>query len=263
MVHLSEDGGLLGQRCFGNAANNDVYRGVKKLSDNHYLIAGTGVSRQANPDQPEAPTEGEIWCGWESTSKDIWFFEIVDCEYFQPEVPTNIEGEDSVCTLNTTESTYTTQIVNPQYEDAEWQILPTEAGEITNLQDSAIIQWNPGFEGEVELSVRSMSNCGESEYTEPKIIEVRSCVGIGEVQQKQLKTYPNPAISQITFELPLISKESFLSIKDIYGKTIIELPIARVQSQIIWDCNNISKGVYFYQTEINGEVYRGKIIINK
>lgn len=346
MVHLSADGEITGQRCFGNTGNDMVYRGIIKKSDDHYLLAGTAWSL---PDD----TIGDVNGGYESTSKDIWFFEIVDCEYFQPEVPDTVVGEDTICTHNTNQSTYFSQIINPQYEEAEWQILPVEAGELSNLQDSAIIQWNAGYEGQAELSVRSISNCGESaytepliitinlqpetpanvvgqdtictvnttsttyftqiynphneeaqwqmlpivageltnlqdsaiiqwnssfegqvelsvrsisyceesDYTEPKIIEVRSCVGIGEIHQKELKIYPNPAKTQITFKLPSITKEGILQIKDIYGKNIIELPLIKGQSLLIWNCSTVSSGVYFYQTEIGELVFRGKIVV--
>jgi len=179
-----------------------------------------------------------------------------------PEIPTPIMGIDSVCTINTTQTIYTTQLSEPENEEANWQLLPPEAGELTNLQDTVIIQWYTDFEGQVSLSVKSTNACGESEYTEPKIIEVRSCVGIKEIQQKELKTYPNPASSQITFELPIIIKESIIYIKDIYGKSIAQILLAKAQSKTQWDCSAVSQGVYFYQTEINGEVYRGKIVVN-
>jgi len=123
------------------------------------------------------------------------------------------------------------------------------------------VLWNTGLEGQVELSVRSTNSCGESDYSEPKIIEVRSCVGIGEIYQRELKTYPNPAKTHITFELPIIKRESKLYIKDIFGKTISEIPIFSGQSQIKWNCSNISSGVYFYQTEIDSINYSGKILI--
>jgi hypothetical protein len=88
-------------------------------------------------------------------------------------------------------------------------------------------------------------------------------IGTPELSNIQsLKLYPNPSSSHITFELPLISKESKLQIKDFYGKTIAELPLIQNQTQLVWDCSSVSNGVYFYQTEINGEVYRGKIVVN-
>ncbi len=79
-----------------------------------------------------------------------------------------------------------------------------------------------------------------------------------------LKTYPNPAFRpvQITFELPAISKESSLKIKDIFGNLVAELPLLIGQSQLQWKCSHVAGGVYFYHSKIGGEVYRGKLVIN-
>ncbi len=78
---------------------------------------------------------------------------------------------------------------------------------------------------------------------------------------KLLNFYPNPANTQITFDLPSITKESLLHIIDPFGKTIDEFHLKTGQSQLKWNCNNISSGVYFYQTEIDGINYSGKILI--
>jgi hypothetical protein len=82
----------------------------------------------------------------------------------------------------------------------------------------------------------------------------------------QLSVFPNPFIktsqTNITFELPIISKESILQIRDIFGKTIEELAIAKGQSQLIWDCSTVSSGVYFYHCEIEERIYRGKLVVN-
>jgi hypothetical protein len=67
------------------------------------------------------------------------------------------------------------------------------------------------------------------------------------------KSIPNPAKTQITFELPNVSKLSSLQIKDIFGNTIEELAIAKGQTQLIWDCSRVSSGVYFYHSEM-GEI---------
>lgn len=79
---------------------------------------------------------------------------------------------------------------------------------------------------------------------------------------KGLRVYPNPANTQITFKLPLITVESKLLIKDVFGNSMAELPLFKGQTQLIWNCNPIASGVYMYQTNINGEVYRGKIVVN-
>jgi hypothetical protein len=49
---------------------------------------------------------------------------------------------------------------------------------------------------------------------------------------------------------------------DLSGKYIAEIPITTGQKHISWNCGHLANGVYFYQTQINGEVYRGKIVVN-
>lgn len=98
---------------------------------------------------------------------------------------------------------------------------------------------------------------GTEEWGEEQLI-----IGTPELSNiKSLKIYPNPSSSHITFELPLISIESKLQIKDIYGKLVGELHLIKGQTQMVWNCSNLASGVYFYQTEIGGVVYRGKIVI--
>lgn len=88
-------------------------------------------------------------------------------------------------------------------------------------------------------------------------------VGINSLsnQINQFKSFPNPAKTPITFELPEIQKDRLLQFKDIFGKLITELHLKQGQSLLIWDCSGVPSGVYFYQTEIGGVVYRGKIVV--
>ena len=82
------------------------------------------------------------------------------------------------------------------------------------------------------------------------------------VDKSRINTYPNPANTQVTFQLPTNHRSSSFQIIDIYGKTIAELPYKNNQPNLVWDCKDISSGVYFYQTEIEGINYSGKIIID-
>jgi len=87
-------------------------------------------------------------------------------------------------------------------------------------------------------------------------------LGISELDDKSLNCYPNPATQIITFELPEVIKSTSLLIKDITGSTIETITINSKQDKLVWNCSKVSKGVYFYQTQINEEVYRGKIVVN-
>lgn len=85
---------------------------------------------------------------------------------------------------------------------------------------------------------------------------------IKKVSNSSLKIYPNPAKNSITFELPLITQETNITLKDVFGKTIMDLPLYKGQTKLIWDCSMFPNGIYFYQTEIGHQQYNGKIIIN-
>ncbi len=84
---------------------------------------------------------------------------------------------------------------------------------------------------------------------------------IPENLSKPLHVYPNPATSKITFDLPVITKKSFLIIKDICGKTITEIPLEKGQKQLIWDCSHIISGMYFFQIKVDELKYSGKVLI--
>ncbi len=169
-------------------------------------------------------------------------------------------GPDSVCTVINSQSVFTTELVNQQ--SLQWHLSPETAGEINNQQDTAIISWNLNFEGTATLKTALVNICDAAEYSPTKEIHVKTCVGVGEIQAKELKIYPNPANNQITFELPVIKKESTLQIKDIFGNTVAELPLLKGQSQLQWNCSPVASGVYFYHTKIGLAVYRGKLVIN-
>jgi len=253
-VVLDSLGNIQHQRCIGNTGDQ-MPGGVLKLSEGHFVITASASRGDGGED---------LICDFHFpySNDDIWFFDLLDCYQNPPTIPSQAIGQDTICTINTTISIYTTQIANPQYEEAEWQI-PIEAGELSSKQDSAIIHWNTDFEGQVQLNVRSTSSCGESEYSESKIIQVYSCTGIGEQSYHSLVTYPNPAKEFMVFQLPENHTSGHLSISNIYGKTIARLNFQNQESQIKWVFANIPSGVYFYQTEIEGRYYKGKIIIQK
>ncbi|NPD86827.1 T9SS type A sorting domain-containing protein [Lentimicrobium sp. L6] len=98
---------------------------------------------------------------------------------------------------------------------------------------------------------------GEEEWGEEHTI-----VGLDEmIKENKLTIYPNPAKNYITFQLPLNTIESIIYITNIYGISIAEHHIYKGQTQIIWECSNVAKGVYFYHTEIEATNYSGKILI--
>jgi hypothetical protein len=253
-VEIDSLGEILHQRCYG-AWGDQKPGGILKISEGDFIISAT-ASRGNDP--------FDITCDmhYPYTSKDIWLFELRDCELYPPQIPTTPYGADTVFLDQNDWNIYSTIIANPIYEQVEWLIEPSEAGDIIKQEDTIKVYWRKEFEGQANLSVRSTSNCGESDYCESKVIQVYKYTGIDENSYNKLKTYPNPAKEFVNFQLPPNTKNSTLIITDIYGKNIKELSIIG-QAQLQWDCQNTASGVYFYHTEISGIIYRGRIVINK
>ena len=179
---------------------------------------------------------------------------------YPPLIIADITGPDSLCSASNTQTIFTTTL-EVESQEINWYLHPETAGTIQNQQDTAIITWNPTYEGQVSLKTGILNKCDIEEFSNEKEVLVRTCLGVGQEQTKQLILYPNPATNQITFELPNINKQSQIQIKDIYGKVITTLNIELNQSKLIWECSGFASGVYFYKTEISGEVYLGKFLL--
>lgn len=76
-----------------------------------------------------------------------------------------------------------------------------------------------------------------------------------------LNCYPNPAKTQITFELPVSIREGRIQIRDVFGNTIIELPVLKGLTELQWNCSQLSSGVYFYYYKMNDIQHSGKFVI--
>lgn len=243
MLEIDENGELLYQKPFIELENLGSLD-ILQVSDYKYVIATTKITHGCHHTYP-------------NVNDDIYVFEIQDMDEFIPSQPI---GADEVCVEGNAETIYTANLVVDTME-TQWQLIPEEAGTLIQLHDTALVQWNSNYSDTAWLQVRAVNEYGESSYSEFKQILLKDCTGFGEIQQKQLKTYPNPAQTFITFDLPVITSESKLQIKNIFGITVKEVSLLREQTQFVWDCSQILAGVYFYHTEIDGTNYSGKILI--
>ncbi|OYT15418.1 MAG: hypothetical protein B7C24_13120, partial [Bacteroidetes bacterium 4572_77] len=85
--------------------------------------------------------------------------------------------------------------------------------------------------------------------------------GVNSLSYASLKTYPNPANNQLFIDLPEHHNKVEIEIIDVFGHAIKKINALAQQTQVLWDCSKTATGVYFYQSEINGVVYRGKIVV--
>jgi Secretion system C-terminal sorting domain/PKD-like domain len=235
------------QHCFGSIKSERflVNHTVAKISDYNYVLAPLtgGVN-------------GDVNCESVSTHDHSWVFEIKDCALYQPQMPMQPTGQDTLCYTLDSASVYA---INPASGawGYTWQLQPEEAGTLTVDTLKAFVKWNQVYEGQANISVQSYNDCGESAWSPTKSTWVYNCVGLEEFNHSglALKVYPNPAKNKVVFELNNFTptSEASISIRDITGRTIAQIPIK--QSRTSWSCEGLEAGVYFYSLQIgNGNI---------
>ncbi len=79
-------------------------------------------------------------------------------------------GETNLCQNAGTSSYSINEIANAI--SYIWNLSPQNSGSITNNGTSAVINWNPEFFGNAQLSVKAVNNCGEGEASQVLEIQV-------------------------------------------------------------------------------------------
>ena len=75
----------------------------------------------------------------------------------------------------------------------------------------------------------------------------------------QLRVYPNPASTQVTFDLPELSNPALLSVFDVRGNL---LWVKDFRSTTVWNTEEVSAGLYFYTLTSDGfEIQSGKVVV--
>lgn len=244
-------GNVVWTTCYGSPKGEYFSRTVKN-SDYDYLVLANAYTN-----------DGDINClpyPGNENFPDIWIFNINLCTVLRPEPPTRPSGIDTlICTNTTPQSTYSTIPAN-RSEGYNWLLQPETAGTIASTDTVAIVTWNPVYEGQAILKVRSQNNCGTSEWSDSLNIVLRTCNAIGENHNNIVKVWPNPANGQVCFDIiqPL-SNPVQLTITDVTGRLILKKAIK--EKQWIWNTGSIGNGIYLYTITTNGSVRSGKIEI--
>jgi hypothetical protein len=257
MVKLSSEGEIEWSRCYGGVGGENIwYNSVLKKAEDNYIIAGSTY--------PFTSPSGNLSCNPKGSS-DIWLFEIKECANYMPAIPQSPTGPPD--TLCITSNRLTRLDITPASGawSYEWQVVPQGAGTFFNDSTSATIQWTPGWEGQAEISVRSLNDCGHSAWSQPKNIWAYSCLGITSPslvpRPPYLIIFPNPAGNTIYFKYQLSNISCQLSIYDIFGRKQDEIIIPKGQEQVRVDVSGYPAGVYMaVLNDETGVVAREKFV---
>ena len=255
-VKLSSEGELLYQQCIGGAGSEELYFGVVKKTDNNFVIAG---QTDYGPSYDVACESNNL-----TTKEDWWVFEIKDCTFYMPATPQPPAGPDTLCLPADSITHYSIEPATGAWY-YEWKLEPDSAGTITGDSLQCTIQWSPAFEGTASIMARSVNDCGESEWSQPKYTQVYACLGAQEHKAGGLQVYPNPAGDYIIFETsaapPKGGEPASVIVMDIFGQEVARKQVT--SEKTVFDLRQWQQGIYFYQVEIKGSVYSGKFIVQR
>ncbi len=254
VVKLDKKGILLWEHCFGGIGDEKIWspNNIIKNGDYDFVVAiqSQGIS-------------GDVECELEPNSNlspDAWVINIKDCSLYQPTIPQKPTGKDTLCVNTDSITTYTTTLAaNAWYY--EWELEPSEAGIFSQDSLTNTIHWNPNYEGPATIKVRSISDCGESAWSDSLIIQTFMCLGTEENNfANKLRVYPNPATSTLFVELENCTQQSYnIEVYNSVGSSVFSSKVLNKNTTI--DVSNWNNGIYVVKVLSGKNNYSRKVVI--
>lgn len=185
-----------------------------------------------------------------------------------PDTPSKPTGPENVDLFSTTQSIY-----NTAGSDAsigyEWALQPTEAGSLTAGAEGldCTVDWVSTFTGQVNLKVKGLNDCGESDYSEILAVNIANTFGLAENETGLgIKVYPNP--NKGNFQLELTSEKSSkakLRLFTASGEPAWGPVEVEINHKLNYPVNmkSLSEGMYLLQVETTMGISNHKIMIKK
>jgi hypothetical protein len=251
LAKLDSSGTLIGQQCFGGLMDEYLNtHSVSKINDYRYIIAS--VAKIANNNDVQCTFHGG------NPPEDAWFFEIKDCGYYAPAIPSQPEGPVWVYTSVTSQSAYTLPAA-ANSNGYVWELSPSSAGILTSDSTTAVVTWKSTFKGKATIRAFNFNDCGSSAWSDTLHINVDSTMAINEPSETALRVYPNPAGNYVVFELLRKETVGTITINDITGRPVAAFPLTGEKT--VWETNGIKPGVYLYRLQTHEWSTSGKLMI--
>jgi len=250
-LRLDIEGNILHSKCFGSNGHDMMGKEMmNKIDDYNHILCFTSRSQSGDVEchLHPIPNQGE----------NNWVFQIKDCEFYTPTVPSQPIGIDTICVNTDSISNYSTNATNASFY--EWIMQPNNAGSILRNDSIITISWNPDFEGTVNLKVRSSNDCGESDWSDELKIETYICLGKDEIKKNIISVYPNPANNKLFVDRQQI--HNYESIQIVNCKGDIVYADMNFNKRSI-DISSFDNGLYVLQYSNNESYHTIKFIVIK
>ncbi len=226
LLEIDSTGELIWEHCFGGS-EADVFKNIYLMQDNNILIIGNSNSEDGDVNQ--------TLCPWALCHANTWVVE-----------------------LDSNKKILWNAVYGPEGYDSPPQINSVKRIGQRDFVIAALLHETDNHSGDVDCEPYPV-NIGESAWIF-RLYDPNTTIDESP-STSALNLYPNPAKTEITFELPVSYKENILFIRDVFGQNTTTLTIAPSQQQLLWDCHLVPAGVYFYQAEIDEVMYMGKVVV--
>ncbi len=250
VAKLDSVGQIEWQQCIGSS-NREIFslHAVTKKDDYTYALNVQSLQQG-----------GDVECHISKPiGYDAWVIQLKDCNHYAPHQPHQPTGTDTLCVNTDSITTYTTlQATNAWYY--QWQLQPEEAGTITGDSLTAIVNWNPNYEGPALLKVRSSNDCGESNWSDSLVIQAYTCLGTDDNDiENSLRVYPNPATNTLIIEKQNHNKPYNIEIYNSTGTKVFTTNTATKITSI--DVSEWISGVYVVKVASGSSCVSKKVVV--
>lgn len=180
-----------------------------------------------------------------------------------PEVSIKPMGDDTIDLFYTTSSDYF--ITNADFATSySWSLIPEEAGSFESSDTSITVLWNTGYLGDANLKVKSINDCGESEYSLPLEITILNTVGVNEnLFSDELILFPNPNNGRFKIIFNDNTSDKNIKIYNSLGSLVYRDVLVKEYSKNL-NISNLPDGIYYLRINYknNNSIFK-KIIIQK
>ncbi len=197
----------------------------------------------------------------DGTNTSSLTFEDYISVHSSPEIPETPVGQEFVGSNPGSVSDYlVNEVLNADLY--VWQLDPPAAGSITENGNECSIDWTDYWEGEVNLSVKAVNDCGESDFSENLLIYVTT-VDINENLTGKISLFPNPNKGEFILSFDSNQQENIdIKILDNLGKIVFESNEQYIiNNSLNINLDKIDVGIYFILVKTNNNILKEKIII--
>ena len=177
---------------------------------------------------------------------------------YDPEIPETPTGPDFFHTDTLTFTLYETTSSNA--DEYIWELSPEGLGVITpgDTANQVKIYWTQDESYFVDLHVKALNICGESDFSETLTIYVNWDVGMNdEGSESQYRIYPNPNNGNFTLWFNREQEVQSVILLNSRGAEVVSYQPEKASCSF----DNLTPGLYFLRIEMDGREYLEKVVV--